>query len=533
MVIIIPDSKCFYTNLELIAQHMINIETNKHIYKINNTYSECKKCLNMYETNSIMLCQQSNTELNNNKYDLNKDNFDKFNIYQLNNNEIEIETNLNFGRIILYTLNDINIDIKRYLEIICNRYTKNIIGNIFTNIDINDRIKTTNNCIISNTCDLNKEYLTRKIFDNEELEPYSNSRFKWSIYIIKPSLNNVIPNNIYLLSKKSSYMLKWFNNNLSDVQSYLNNPFNIPIRYLLYSPSTIILDCANFLKPNIYKLLNYPSINELSINNFIKNIILINDTFGILFYIYQHLANNLTYNRFKNHTFNDISNMYKIFKSINFINLIENIDYVFQYQNNMTYEKNLEWDIDQILQKYKLLKKYQNTNKRNKCDNNNNNNSDKCYITGLPLFDIYFEIYFNILIKNKKVLSKMYVSLYGFNLLCSKNNILENNLSNLFSKGKFNTINNFYIYKNYHKNTIYDGINMMNILDKEKKLLETFEKYGICKNTQSRSELEKLLTYNPENNQIYIGLDIKDITDSFLLYMQNKSDSILFAYKFI
>lgn len=549
MVIVLSNTGCYVQNLEIVAQQMINIETNRNIYKLptSSINKKCKIC--KIKKKKIMIESHADIDKEVNdyttKFNLNNNIIEKFNTYKIKNksntkeiikqgsyynNEIEVETNLKVGQIIIYTHN--NFDVKSYLENRCAEYSKNIINKYPINTYLNNNVQSTNYTLLNTYTN----YLSRNIICSNEHHSKQvgtdtdNATFVWYYHIVSADFD--IYKHLQLSIKKNmDFGLKWLNNNIQDYQNYLNNSFDISIFHLLLSPSTIILDCAKFLQPGIPKSLNYPMANVLTIKNFVPNLIVLSEKFGTIFHIYKNLDLNKKNIRSKNYKYNSINNTNLIIKTAKIVNQMH-VMYTFKYKSKLVYEDNLEYDIKKI--KKLLSKSFDNEMANVSTGDGNLTTATKCYVTGLPLFGTYLEVYFNIQIKigttTKTIMTKMCMSLYGLNIL---NKSYYNLKVDIFSKNKFNVVSidcdNTYLISFVSSDiSIYSAIDtLMTASTQEKELLKTIEKYGMYK---SINQYEKIITYNPEDNQIYFGIYVIYLTDAIILYMQHNSDSILFSY---
>lgn len=565
MVIVINNTGCYAQNLELVAQQMINIETNKNIYKlpsVSDINKKCKKCKT--KKNSIIIEPHLDIDKNINnystKFDLTKnvvasDAINKFNVYKIKNeqnmkqgsyynNEIEVETTLKIGQIIIYTSN--YIDVKSYLESRCMEYSRNVNNKYPIDTYLNNELQSTNYILFNTfTNYLNRIITSSNEQDNKNIQKsINNTTFLWYYHIVSPEYSNMhqflqSTTKSILRKENMNFGLSWVNNNIDQYQCYLSNIFNISAFHLLLSPSTIILDCANFLKPNIRKSLNYPKADKLMSTNFVPNLIAISERFGTIFHIYKNIEKHKKNIRAQYHKYNSIFTTYETIKGAKIVDRMTNIAYTFHYKSKLTYEENLEWDIKQM--KKRLLKSSEINIDESKANiTKEPNNPDVCYITGLPLFGTYLEVYFNIQIKikttNKTILTKMCISLYGLNTLHRTSNSLANNLmTTIFSKNKFNVVpserGGYCISFVSSDISIYSAIDTIMIAsDQEKELLKTIEKYGMNMISNNFIKYKKILAYNPDNNQIYFGVDVNNLTDAIIMYMQYNSDSILFSY---
>jgi hypothetical protein len=550
MVLIIPTSGCIKFDLKNISRQMINIEQNTYIFKHLHMSSQCNCIYTNAHPDSI-----EEQEL---YTDFTQYSSEKYNIYKIPNPiypeyPIIIEPFSMIGNIVIYINNS---ELSQYLEYQVARVLSNNCNNIMMNIYGDEYKKNGLNFI--NTSNNRNVYLSSKYtlyYENIDFNlkrninycsPFKNRKtlsddnFIWNVYIINtptfslidyfnyPTLKYFNPKsrnasiksaicervNTYTIKK-----LKYIENeflNLKTQKLYKNNSS------MMYSPNTIFLDGANLLiNKQITKQLEFPKFSQFNLPNYID----------LTINVYSNNEIQLSFDYLLTNSWQiDNGIISKLYSTTNLS--LNNLSILFS---------NITWIHDSI--EFYYLKYYNSDilldlseNLNNIKQNIKNTSSGHCYITGIPLWNNYFEIQFicNIT-KSKKIIVCMEISKLGLHLLYNAPSLYSSQI-----KDKYFKSNNFLDYLKYILNiknkykaeyfniiikesklSIEDVINTLSN-NNQKKLLLSIEKYG------SVYYNSNLFIANPETNDVFIGIFENDLNDILLLHMKYGSNAYVF-----
>jgi hypothetical protein len=548
MVLIIPTSGCIKFDLKNIAKQMINIEQNTYLFLFNSNASQCNCIHNTLHTDDFE------------EYDIlsdfNENSIEKFNIYKISNPiypeyPITVEPFSMIGNIVIY-INNLNLaqhleyQVAKILSNNCNM----IISNIYSNDSKNGLrfINTSNNkniylsskyTLFYENIDFNLKRNIHYCSSLKNKKTSSDDNFIWNVYIINtPSIslidyfNYTIPP--YSNSRNTSikyYMSERINIEMIKKLKYIQNEFlNLKIQKLyknnssmVYAPNTIFLDGANLLTPNkqIIKQLEFPMLKTFNLPNYIDLPIYVYSDNEIKLSIDYLLINsyqidNGIISKLDSTTNLSLNNLSILFSNITWANDNFNVYYLNYFNSDLL--SDLSDNLTNIKQNIK------------------NTSNGICYITGIPLWDNYFEIQFicNIT-KSEKIIVCMEVSKLGLHLLYNAPSLYSSQIRDKYFKS-----NNFLDYlkyilniKNKYKAEYFNIINKKSkysseyIINKlsnnnQKKLLLSIEKYG------SVYYNSNLFVANPETNNVFIGIVENDLNDILLLHIKYGLNAYIF-----
>lgn len=547
MVLIIPSSGCLDLDSDLISRQMLNIHYNRDYFSLSTVNGNCT-CIHDTVHND-----QIDYQANVPKF---IDTDTKFNTYEIHNsfdpsNTITVEPFLNVGNIVVY-VNDLNA---------YNYVYNNIIKKIKEHYDIAkyDVLKMNKPVICVNSynyiqSDEHVMLYTEETEINFHIElknckkKHEDCHFVWKIFIIN-SYDDIIS---FIESHRTSYLLAKNNKIVPFLNFYKIN--SIVGEYsILCSPSTIILDAVKLFPNKVLKQLDFPTVNQTSSGNLITNCILISQKMEIDASIINHYIkeNNITkriqiklcHIPYRENIININENYFTTVSWSHDENIIpdetSSVTYYLNFNNNFNLEKNLAYD-------YEIL-----TNLCKMASNSDKyiaylNKPDKlCYVTGVPLYDYYYEIQFISQVPLNKetdatIIVCMQITRTALIILSTPNSIYEYNIMFKYIKNGelsfhldylFCIKNKYRQYKNFKKYNIvvkYSSVRKIDIIyliksKPERDLFLTMEKFGIMSN-------QALYSYNPETNILYIGILHTIMSDVAILSNKSRKNCILFMY---
>ena len=565
MVIIIPTSGCLRRDCATIAEQTINIQYNREYFDFAKHKSKCN-CIYIHNSNDRkdhMLKTSSKVRATDKK----------FNIYEIHNdfdpeNPICVETFLRYGNIVIYINSAYTVTkIRNIIESRCRQIIEDLENlencetikmgsyNMYTQSDKYGMMY--HSCTQKNRNSLKYS----KFYDNIDRSVYDKGDwFHWIIYIIDTKYDIAKYLHMSVNRTSDSYnrlknIKRKGNDNLADVFiNGFNKSYSNFAEYnsILLAPNTIILDGVGLFPNKIVKQLDYPNISDFAISNkkLITRIIHFNCIFdinGLIADAYQiennikqrHIVSAIRYS-------NGFSEINKFISTVSWSHDKEKqptqfstITCYLKFIKECTFAGNLTRNYDEISE---LCKKHMiaindgNIAYLNEPDN-------MCYITGVPLYEFFCEIQFVSHIKvNKKtdilVVICMQVSIFGMRSIVSCDYLYKavdrriNIFSHpdiLFAKNSYGTYKSYRPHdtaKPYNIIVKYSNLHKIDVINKikselEKKLLLTIELFGISLYNNH------LYIFNPETNELFLGMDHRDISDKIIMTIQNNQNCIL------
>jgi hypothetical protein len=583
MVLILPSSGCINVDIKNIAKQMINIERNSHLFsmEVNSASCDCVKTdIEVNHTNEI---NESIDFIGLDK---------KFHIYELPNAlypeyPTEVELLSRIGNIVIYlpgeniANNLIENNIAFIISCECQRIGKAINDvvkdtiYIYTESDSKFYYTGANN-ISGRHVSIMKQV---KISRNIKYQKNSNGgvsvptdTFGWNVYIIHENMFQLNDYFNYNVCRTTTSKLKSINDVLNVQSKYLyNNQSKIEhenklkktkeiinaLNYFIVgnnrnltnspsaaldAPNTIILDGADLFvnKKIAIKSLDYPKLSEYKFPNFIDIRLYLSKygTTGAVIEAYQKSMgispvpepqDSVNVSLFTT----DLSWTPKIDQPGN-----QPLVYYLQfYPTNITngmfqniMDNKLSSNFRDIIEKCKKISKKIKTDEIIFI----NDPDRRCFITGVPLWDYYYEMQSYCIIKlspklSVKIVVCMRMSPYGIScfiknsqsISMTNTSIFEHYMGarSLFKAVKFNII----IQK-----TNIKRIDVINEIPNEKYrlLLSTIDKYG-----STHFPADTIYVVNPETNDVFIGIDNLDTTDTLLMQLRKYSNAYVFIAK--
>lgn len=593
MVLIIPSSGCYSSDIMMVANQMMNIQYNRELFTLSSPSSNQCNCIKR-DVKNTMRCNKT-------KYAYPVKTDKKFNVYDLYNefdpsNPITIETYLRTGNIVVYAkgknfsstnfvrkivekLNGLNFIMQNMsiedeeCEFEDTEYSYNSKCDLSDDSD-NDSNVSSCDSIIENTqikwsenpiyksgtlqasqytmlYSTNNPVYSVKLHNKDISNSEFRDKFIWKIYIIRniAQLNIFLQKNLPESSEKSkdvksnakTQSVHKFNPYLSGFYKS-ENKFN-EYNSILYAPNTIILDAVQCFPSQVVKQLEYPNLNCFSANNNLlyERLIKIDNRFG-LDYLIMHAYQ--AENRIDLFYVPNLEiSPYDDFLSTTSWSCRKGtqptmespISYYLQYHKNYNTQHSIH---NNYAQNISLCKQF--SKKINKGNIAFLNEPDGlCFITGVPLSEFYYEIQVVAMVHTAKKTSYiivvcMQVSIIGLYSLCISDNLSTGSpilIRNLYDlfKGSYEICNT---YKPCNIIVNYLNISKTDVINLLKSKQDKELLFSISKFGMTKY-LEIIYICNPEINKCIIGVNHKDVSDELIITMKHKSNYALFAYEIV